>query len=82
MYGVNTVFFTVCLLFSFSLMQISWLLFLFGREITKYTVVYGVYVQFWPTLFISNACLRQCQLAKAMHTKLQHALLECSNARR
>ena len=22
----------------------------FGREITKYTVIYGVYVRFWPTL--------------------------------
>ena len=25
----------------------------FGREITKYTVIYGVYIQFWPTL---NTC--------------------------
>ena len=23
-----------------------------GREITKYTVVYGVYVRFWPTLLM------------------------------
>ena len=23
---------------------------IFGREITKYTVIYGVYVRFWPTL--------------------------------
>ena len=23
---------------------------IFGREITKYTVIYGVCVQFWPTL--------------------------------
>jgi len=23
---------------------------IFGRKITKYTVVYGVYIQFWPTL--------------------------------
>jgi len=22
----------------------------FGREITKYTVIYGVYIRFWPTL--------------------------------
>ena len=21
---------------------------IFGREITKYTVIYGVYIQFWP----------------------------------
>jgi hypothetical protein len=24
----------------------------FGREITKYTVIYGVYIRFWPTLHI------------------------------
>jgi len=24
----------------------------FGREITKYTVIYGVYIRFWPTLYI------------------------------
>jgi len=23
---------------------------IFGRKITKYTVIYGVYIQFWPTL--------------------------------
>ena len=25
---------------------------IFGREITKYTVIYGVYIWFWPTLHI------------------------------
>jgi len=25
---------------------------IFGREITKYTVIYGVYIRFWPTLEI------------------------------
>jgi len=25
---------------------------IFGREFTKYTVIYGVYIQFWPTLVI------------------------------
>ena len=25
---------------------------IFGRKITKYTVIYGVYVRFWPTLYI------------------------------
>jgi len=25
---------------------------IFGREITKYTVIYGVYIRFWPTLHI------------------------------
>ena len=24
----------------------------FGREITRYTVIYGVYIRFWPTLCI------------------------------
>ena len=24
----------------------------FGRKITKYTVIYGVYKRFWPTLYI------------------------------
>jgi len=23
---------------------------IFGREITQYMVIYGVYIQFWPTL--------------------------------
>ena len=23
---------------------------MFGREIIKYTVIYGVYIRFWPTL--------------------------------
>jgi hypothetical protein len=27
---------------------------IFGREITKYTVIYGVYMRFWPTLLMSN----------------------------
>jgi len=25
---------------------------IFGREIIKYTVIYGVYIRFWPTLYI------------------------------
>jgi hypothetical protein len=25
-----------------------------GREITKHTVTYGVYIRFWPTLHMSN----------------------------
>ena len=25
---------------------------IYGREITKYTVIYGVYARFWPTLHI------------------------------
>jgi len=30
---------------------------IFGREITKYTVIYGVYIQFWPTLHINALSL-------------------------
>ena len=25
---------------------------IFGREITNYTVIYGAYIRFWPTLHI------------------------------
>jgi hypothetical protein len=25
---------------------------IFGREITKYTVIYGAYIRFWPTLAV------------------------------
>jgi hypothetical protein len=31
----------------------------FGREITKYTVIYGVYLRFWPTLRIFNRVQRE-----------------------
>ena len=27
---------------------------IFGREITKYTVIYGVHIRFWPTPPISH----------------------------
>jgi hypothetical protein len=27
---------------------------IFGREITEYTVIYGVYNRFWPTLLIAQ----------------------------
>jgi len=29
----------------------------FGREITKYTVIYGVYIWFWPTLNMYQSTL-------------------------
>jgi len=34
---------------------------IFGRETTKYTVIYGVYIQFWPTLRITgrSSCLHE-----------------------
>jgi hypothetical protein len=28
---------------------------IFGREITIHTVIYGVYIRFWPTLFMYDA---------------------------
>jgi hypothetical protein len=33
---------------------------IFGREITKYTVIYGAYIRFWPTLCICKKCARSC----------------------
>ena len=35
----------------------------FGREITKYTVIYGVYIRFWPTL-----CM--CTRLRQMHSTI------------
>jgi len=32
----------------------------FGREITKYTVIYGVYIRFWPTLCICMVLATLC----------------------
>ena len=29
---------------------------IFGSGITKYTVIYGVYIRFWPTLLIHTEC--------------------------
>ena len=38
---------------------------IFGREITEYTVIYGVYIRFWPTLSAMDtefyfACIVRC----------------------
>jgi hypothetical protein len=40
---------------------------IFGREITEHTVVYGVYIRFWPTLLIYTCrwCGRSCALLMA-----------------
>jgi len=32
---------------------------IFGREITKYTVIYGVYIRFWPTLVMCKCIVLQ-----------------------
>ena len=31
---------------------------IFGREFTEYTVIYGVYKWFWPTIGINNGCVK------------------------
>ena len=37
-----------------------WFLYgIFGREFIKYTVIYGVYIRFWPTLDICSIALLQ-----------------------
>ena len=44
-----------------------------GREITKYTVIHGVHIRFWPTLFLSHAHL--CKVA--LHTSPPRHLVLC-----
>jgi len=41
----------------------------FGREITKYTVIYGVYIRFWPTLPIPSVTYVHTHT----HTLLTHS---------
>jgi len=48
---------------------------IFGREIIKYTVIYGVYIRFWPTLDMSKLFERTC--AESMHATSSWKLLEC-----
>jgi hypothetical protein len=45
----------------------------FGREITKYTVIYGVYIRFWPTLTIclTLTVLSRDRLARRYPSALQ-----------
>jgi hypothetical protein len=40
---------------------------IFGREITKYTVIYGVYIRFWPTLSILLLGQSLCCLQVSLH---------------
>jgi hypothetical protein len=43
---------------------------IFGREITKNTVIYGVYIQFWPTLYKRqqiDLSLYACVLFQVLH---------------
>jgi len=39
----------------------------FGREIIKYTVMYGAYVRFWPTL----------SMGKYVQLVIQYELIKC-----
>ena len=46
----------LCCVLSYTLIRLSkkhiYIYGIFGREITKYTVINGVYIRFWPTLLI------------------------------
>jgi len=44
---------------------------IFGRDITKYTVIYGVYIRFWPTLDIGG---RKCDRRKEHNSRVSHWL--------
>jgi hypothetical protein len=48
----------------------------FGREITKYTVKYGVYIRFWPTLMMTCACVHV--FMHAWFTCAQDGLFVCA----
>jgi hypothetical protein len=38
---------------------------IFGREITKYTVIYGAYIRFWPTLGMCHTLIwRNCLIRR------------------
>jgi hypothetical protein len=42
----------------------------FGREITRYTVIYGVYIRFWPTLHMCLLyvwCAHDTRVSVFMH---------------
>jgi len=39
---------------------------IFGRGITKYTVIYGVYIRFWPILHMSNLVDQQLNVMMAI----------------
>jgi len=43
---------------------------IFGREITKYTVIHGVHIRFWPTLIMCNhlGMLDSCNICTHTHT--------------
>ena len=44
---------------------------IYGREITEYTVIYGVYLRFWPTLDIRRRGFHNLQLI-LVYTQVTH----------
>jgi hypothetical protein len=48
---------------------------LFGREITKYTVIYGVHIRFWPTLCMCDFCGG----SRSTHTHTPLASVHCTD---
>jgi len=52
----------------------------FGREITRHTVIYGVYIRFWPTLQVTSPEFSLLSTSRTMDTTslfLCHAHLCC-----
>jgi hypothetical protein len=43
---------------------------MYGREITKYTVIYGVHIQFWPTLLLMQFSVLAHAFARFLDTRL------------
>ena len=50
---------------------------IFGREIIKYTVIYGVYIRFWPTLAI-HVCLWPTLVVQHGHTYIDMVNTVCT----
>jgi hypothetical protein len=54
-----------------------------GREITEYTVTYGVYIRFWPTHILSRFLVCPCPLSRLslmldyLHTSLCVIVIVC-----
>ena len=47
---------------------------IFGRDITKYTVIYSVHIRFWPTL---GGCLFMAVCTQQGSMRMQHAYAAC-----
>jgi len=56
---------------------------IFGREITIHTVIYGVYIRFWPTLHMGQHVTRTCVRTRhkqCMHTHTHTCMSKNLNA--